>query len=111
MAIRPARRPMPNLSDRRSSTPASVSSRSTMNSLRPGTILVLKPGLLTTVQDLGRMGYQRFGMPVAGAMDGFACRAANRLVGNADMAAVLEITVGGPTLVFERDAVIALTGG
>jgi antagonist of KipI len=77
----------------------------------PGTILVLKPGFLTTVQDLGRIGYQRFGMPVAGAMDGFACRAANRLVRNADMAAVLEITVGGPMLVFERDAVIALTGG
>src|ERR1051325_3995945 len=44
-------------------------------------------------------------------MDGFACRAANRLVRNDDMAAVLEITIGGPTLVFEREAMIAVTGG
>jgi antagonist of KipI len=72
---------------------------------------VLKPGFLTTVQDLGRPGYQRYGMPVAGAMDGFACRAANRLVGNHDNAAVLEITIGGPTLLFEQHTVIAVTGG
>jgi len=72
---------------------------------------VLKPGFLTTVQDLGRPGYQRFGMAVAGAMDSFACRTANRLVGNADNAAVLEVTIVGPTLLFEQDAVLALTGG
>ena len=82
-----------------------------MSRPRSGTLLVLKPGLLTTVQDLGRLGYQRFGMPVAGAMDAFACRAANRLVGNGDMAAVLEITVVGPTLAFAQNAVIAITGG
>jgi antagonist of KipI len=82
-----------------------------MTRLRRRTIHVLKPGFLTTVQDLGRPRYQRFGMPVAGAMDAFACRAANRLVGNPDSAAVLEVTIVGPTLLFEQNAVIALTGG
>jgi antagonist of KipI len=46
------------------------------------TIEVLEPGMLTTVQDLGRFGYQRYGVPVSGAMDGLALRAANLLVGN-----------------------------
>lgn len=72
---------------------------------------VVRPGLFTTVQDLGRPGYQRFGMPVGGAMDGIALRLANRLVGNADGAAGLEITLLGPELRFERPAVVALTGG
>ncbi|MGI6345021.1 MAG: biotin-dependent carboxyltransferase family protein [Bacillota bacterium] len=56
------------------------------------------PGLLTTVQDLGRFGYQRFGVPVAGVFDRFSARVANWLVGNAATAAVLEITLLGPTL-------------
>ncbi len=72
---------------------------------------VVRPGLLTTVQDLGRVGYQRFGMPVGGAMDPLALRLANRLVGNPDGAAALEATVTGPELSFEGDAVIAITGG
>ncbi len=71
---------------------------------------VVRPGLLTTVQDLGRVGYQRFGLPLSGAMDRPALRLANRLVGNADQAAGLEITLSGPALLFEREAVIALTG-
>jgi antagonist of KipI len=71
---------------------------------------MLRPGWLTTVQDLGRFGFQRFGVPVGGAMDGVAFRLANRLVGNLDRAAALEITVQGPEVVFEREAVIALTG-
>ncbi|HEY7064414.1 MAG TPA: 5-oxoprolinase subunit PxpB [Chloroflexota bacterium] len=71
---------------------------------------VLAPGLLTTVQDLGRAGYARYGVPTAGAMDELAARAANRLVGNADDAAVLEITLAGPTLSFEREALFAVTG-
>ncbi len=71
---------------------------------------VLRPGLFTTVQDLGRFGYQRFGMPVGGAMDRLALRLANRLVGNPDSAAALEITVRGPEMVFDKEAVIALTG-
>src|SRR5262245_59631998 len=72
---------------------------------------VLRPGLLTTVQDLGRFGYQRFGVPVDGAMDPWALRCANRLVGNADCEAALEITIVGPELRFERRALVALTGG
>src|SRR5581483_125542 len=71
---------------------------------------VLRPGWLTTIQDLGRPGYQRFGMPVGGAMDPMALRLANRLVGNADSAAALEMTVQGPALRFEQEAVIALAG-
>lgn len=71
---------------------------------------VIHPGLFTTVQDLGRFGYQRFGMPVSGAMDTAALRLANRLVGNPDHAAGLEITLTGPELLFETDALIALTG-
>lgn len=74
-------------------------------------IQVLRPGLLTTVQDLGRPGYQRDGVPASGALDTLALRVANRLVGNQDHAAALEATLQGPDLLFERDAVIAVTGG
>ncbi len=73
-------------------------------------IEVVEPGLFTTVQDRGRHGYQRFGVPVSGAMDQFALRAANLLVGNDENAAALEMTVIGPTLEFKGDAVIAATG-
>ena len=59
---------------------------------------VVRPGLLTTVQDLGRWGYQDRGVPVAGPMDAFSHRLANRLVGNDDQAAALEITLVGPEL-------------
>jgi antagonist of KipI len=76
---------------------------------RPG-IAVVDGGMLTTVQDLGRRGWQRYGVPVAGAMDGWALRAANRLVGNADGAAGLELTLAGPALQFDIDAVMAVTG-
>lgn len=74
------------------------------------TIAVLVPGALTTFQDLGRAGNGASGVPVSGAFDAFALRAANRLVGNADGAPALEITMAGPTLRFEIDARIALTG-
>lgn len=67
-------------------------------------------GLLTTVQDLGRGGYQRYGVPVAGAADSLALRAANRLVGNEPDAAGLECTVSGPSLVALRPIVAAVTG-
>lgn len=76
----------------------------------PVTIIVVKPGWLTTVQDLGRPGYQQYGMPVSGAMDRRSLNIANRLVGNRDHEAALEITLKGPELLFEHDAVIALTG-
>jgi antagonist of KipI len=74
------------------------------------TLEIIEPGLLTTVQDKGRYGYQRFGVPVSGAMDAFALRAANLLVGNRDDAAGLEMTVLGPRIRFLADTWIALTG-
>ncbi|MBS0167962.1 MAG: biotin-dependent carboxyltransferase [Nitrospira sp.] len=77
---------------------------------QPATIHVLKSGWLTTVQDLGRYGYQHYGVSVSGAMDSFSTIVANRLVGNPDQAAVLECTLKGPELRFERDTVIAITG-
>ena len=71
---------------------------------------ILRPGLLTTVQDLGRHGYQQDGMAVSGALDAVALRVANLLVGNAQGAAGLEITLLGPRIRFEADHLIALTG-
>lgn len=72
---------------------------------------VTKPGLATTVQDLGRPGYFHLGIPLSGAMDQIAMRAANLLVGNPEDAAGLEIVFMGPELVFAKDALIAITGG
>ena len=71
---------------------------------------ILDAGPLTTVQDLGRFGQLRYGIPQSGAMDRFALVVANRLVGNADGAAALESTLIGPR--FEADAsyAIAVTG-
>lgn len=71
---------------------------------------VLEGGMLTTVQDLGRYGYERYGVPVAGAMDQFALRAANVLVGNPPNAAALEITITGPVLRATDKCLIAVTG-
>ncbi len=73
-------------------------------------ISVIKPGVLTTVQDLGRYGYQRQGLVVSGALDAGALRAANLLVGNPENLAGLELTLRGPVLRFEADALLALTG-
>jgi len=73
-------------------------------------IAVRHPGLFTTVQDLGRAGWQHLGVPVGGAMDPVAHRIANLLVGNADDAAALECTLGGIALQFEAPALVALAG-
>ncbi len=73
-------------------------------------IEVTKPGLATTVQDLGRPGYYHLGIPISGAMDRFALRAANLLVGNDEGAACLEAVFMGPELVFRSAATIAVTG-
>ena len=74
-------------------------------------IRVLKPGMLTTLQDSGRNGYQHYGVPVAGAMDLFSHRVANMLVGNRGDEATLEMTLKGPRLEFEQDTLIAICGG
>jgi biotin-dependent carboxylase-like uncharacterized protein len=73
-------------------------------------IRVLKPGLATTVQDLGRPGYYHLGIPLSGAMDRFALTCANLLVGNDEGAAALECVFMGPTLEFMNDAIVAVTG-
>jgi len=74
-------------------------------------VRVLNPGLSTTIQDLGRPGYFHLGIPVGGAMDRLALRAANLLVGNDEADACLEAVFLGPELEFTRDATIAITGG
>ena len=71
---------------------------------------ILDPGLLTTVQDRGRYGYQRYGVPVSGAMDEFALRMANIMAGNDQNAATLEVTVQGPKIEFHTSTWIAVTG-
>lgn len=72
---------------------------------------VIQPGRLTTIQDLGRHGYGHLGVPVAGGVDPLNLRIANRLVGNPDGAAALEMTAEGATLRFTVDTRVALAGG
>jgi len=73
---------------------------------------VIAPGLHTTVQDLGRFGYQALGVPVSGALDGSSLRLANQLAGNPDNTAALEILYLGPTLEVEAESArVALAGG
>jgi len=71
---------------------------------------VVNPGLLSTVQDLGRTGYRAFGMPLAGAMDRYACTMANLLTGNRSDAAVVEMTMRGARLRFSQRAYVAVCG-
>ena len=73
-------------------------------------IEVVKPGLSTTVQDAGRTGYYHLGIPPSGALDQYALRAANLLVGNPAGAAALECVYMGPELGFTADAVVAVAG-
>ena len=77
----------------------------------PRGLLVLEPGLLTTVQDRGRRGWAASGVPVAGALDDEALRLANRLVGNSEDAAALEITLVGPVLRASGALDVAVVGG
>ena len=71
---------------------------------------IIKPGMLTTVQDLGRWGLQSHGVPVSGAMDVLSHRAANRIVGNSESAATLEVTILGPEVEFQSPATVAVSG-
>lgn len=73
-------------------------------------VTVVKAGMLTTMQDLGRTGYRASGVPLSGAADPFAARLANLLVGNDEQAAVLEFTLVGPMLRFAQEALVAVTG-
>ncbi len=72
---------------------------------------VLRAGILSTLQDLGRWGSQRFGVPVNGVMDEYSHRLANILVGNADDEASIEMTLVGPGLIVTEDTLIAVCGG
>jgi antagonist of KipI len=74
-------------------------------------IRVQDPGLLTTVQDLGRYGYSHLGISPGGAADSLAMRIANLIVGNAENAPTLEMTLAGATVEFDEASVVALTGG
>ena len=73
-------------------------------------VTVLRPGLLTTIQDRGRFGHQDRGVPVAGPMDWYSFRLANALVGNVGDAAAIEATIVGPELRFEQPTMIAIAG-
>src|SRR5215217_2109882 len=74
------------------------------------TLAVLDPGMLTTVQDLGRPGWAHLGVPRSGALDQPALRLANRLVGNPESAAGLETTLTGVSFRVERAVRLAVTG-
>src|SRR5947207_4346183 len=76
-----------------------------MNAMR-----VVKAGMLTTIQDRGRWGFQSRGVPVAGPMDPVSHRLANALVRNSPDAAALEVTLLGPELEFDDERVVAVTG-
>jgi len=73
-------------------------------------ITILKPGFYTLIQDLGRTGYMQYGLSRSGAMDDFALKAGNRLVGNPEDKAGLECLLITPTIRFEEDTIFALTG-
>lgn len=73
---------------------------------------IITPGAHTSIQDYpGRSGYWRIGVPPSGPMDSYSFRLANRIVGNEDSAAAIEITLTGPTIKFHFDTIIGITGG
>ena len=71
---------------------------------------VINPGIYSTIQDLGRFGFQNYGVPISGVMDNYSAKLANNILNNDENDAVLEITIKGPTLKFQINAVICLTG-
>jgi antagonist of KipI len=74
------------------------------------TLTFLKAGLQTTLQDKGRQGYQQLGIPKGGALDQSSATMANYIVGNDSNEPLLEITMAGPEILFDSDAIIAVTG-
>src|SRR5207245_10335535 len=74
-------------------------------------MIITRAGFLTSVQDLGRSGYREFGVSSGGALDSFALRVANLLVGNDERAAGLEITLGGVQLRFDDERIVSWCGG
>lgn len=74
-------------------------------------IKIANGGFMTTIQDMGRFGYQETGMAVSGVMDTRSASLANILVGNDETEAVIEVTMMGPMMEFTKDNIIAVTGG
>lgn len=74
-------------------------------------IIIQNQGMLATIQDMGRFGYRRYGMPVAGAMDLFSFRCANWLAGNPQQTPIIEATLTGPEIRFLCRTRFAVTGG
>src|SRR3972149_9556072 len=72
---------------------------------------VIEPGILTTIQDLGRYGFSQFGVSPSGALDTFSFRTGNLLVGNGEGEAGLEVTLMGLKIKALREVVTAITGG
>src|SRR5712672_4478860 len=111
MSRRAASRRSSGMSRSRSPSSIATSTATILNSRGSSmAIKVLKPGLSTTVQDVGRPGYYHIGIPLSGGMDRHALAAANLLVGNEEGAAVLEAVFMGPELEFTDDALVAITG-
>ncbi len=74
-------------------------------------ITILKPGIMSSIQDLGRWGYQQFGVPVSGAMDRISASVANIICGNDENEAVIEMTLHGTSILFNENTYCAITGG
>lgn len=71
---------------------------------------ILKPGFYSSIQDAGRFGYRHLGVPVSGVMDSFSAQKANKLLGNSQGLAVIEITMTGPEILFDEPTYICLSG-
>ncbi len=87
-----------------------VEGQDPINMIKYQQFKILSPGLFTTIQDNGRYGFQKFGVPISGVLDAFSAEIANFLVGNDSDAAVLEFTVTGPRLLIMDNGYIAVTG-
>ena len=74
-------------------------------------ITILKPGIMSSVQDLGRWGYQQYGVPVSGAMDKISASIANIICGNDENEPLIEMTLHGSSIQFNEPALCAFTGG
>jgi len=73
-------------------------------------VKVINPGIYSTIQDLGRLGFQKFGVPISGVMDSYSAKLANAILKNDDNDAVMEITIKGPVLEFQTKTAICITG-
>ncbi len=73
-------------------------------------IQVIKPGFFDSIQDLGRFGFRDLGVPLSGVLDSYSSKLANAILNNDAFCAVLEMALKGPTLLFQNDTVIAITG-